>query len=445
MPPGWSSRATAAAPTKRATLGAEQRVRCTQARLALAMASAARQRLQARGAAGARRGRPSRCRRRAPVRGWPAGPTGSARSRAPWLPAPRPRPSRCAAGSGTSARGRSTSGLRGGVEPADEAHAPARPSARAWAAERSRSEPSLATTSRASGLAGQRGEQLQHALRARRSAPGRGWRRTAWRPWPGGGGRASRPNGKHHHLARAQGAHALGHHAANRWWSACRRAARGASASAAAVLRCGVTRMSLPQAEPTSGPARQRRRQPGQRAVRGEVVRVDPVGDPSHRLQPGAPAAAAAQQRHVAAGEACGVVPAPAGARAAAARRSPAGSRGWTPPTAPDLRRQRARPLQQVRAVAVADQHVAHRGRAPAARAAAPCRPRPRSAAAARGGACSQRAVALARVAHHRGAGLAGDTAKSGTSPRTIAARAHQHAAAQRVPARSPLCGPMKL
>ena len=254
-------------------------------------------------------------------------------------------------------------GLRGGVEPADETHAVGQ-ARRGGLRVRSagRSEPSLATTSSAPGQpASDRRQRPAARAAARRSAPARGWRRTGRRPWrPGPAawppGRTGRPSPR----PRPARACAAAMTCESLVVSAQARSTRRVSQRSSA-LRCGVTRMSLPQAEPTSRPAHavQPLRQPGQRAVRGEVVRVDPVGRrPAAASAPAAAGGAAARRCRRRRRAAC---PAPGAAPAAAARRSPARSRGWTPPTARRrLRRQRPRPLQQVRAVAVADQHVAH-------------------------------------------------------------------------------------
>jgi hypothetical protein len=157
----------------------------------------------------------------------------------------------------------------------------------------------------------------------RRSAPGRGWQTPGRGPWPAvpaasPPGRRGTPSPR-----AAQLAHALRPSPASRWWHSAQAPQHRAWPSATARRAAGVTRMSLPQADPTSRPRTPPSsiaRQPGQRAVRGEVVRVQPVG--LHLAQPARQARQRAQQGHVAAAGVGPVCPAPAGVRGPARRRS---------------------------------------------------------------------------------------------------------------------------
>ena len=339
------------------------------------------------------------------------------------------------------ARAGVVAGLRGRVEPADEAHlvlqaqrcAPA-PAARRAASRRwpppaaPRARPRRWRQSRRSRAA------------AHRSAPGRGWRRTAHRPCAPAAAAAS-PGRRESTSPRPRPARACAAPcAASRWCSARRRAARGASASASSALRCGVTRMSLApgRADQPARRAQHRGRQPGQRAVRGEVVRMHPVGP--HAAQPVRQAAAACA--------AAPTLPPPAlGPRAQ--RQAALG------------RQQRVEAGQEAAARRRPQLHAAAPARAPTS-AGAGFRRRPTAPGASTlmvrqapgpgvvvraqfGVALQQRLVALARVAHHlRRAAV--EHGEVGELAAHHAAGAHQRAAAERAcRPRSALCGPMKL
>ena len=181
----------------------------------------------------------ARCRRCAPARGWPAGPTAAGRSHGPWLRAPTPTPNRCAAGSGTSVRARSARPARPRRGGRRSAPGPAGPGAAPAPAARRSSEPSLATTSRACGhCAAMAAKHVDHALRRvdrlqaavgeeQRIVLGRRQRR-----------QRLQAEGEDHHLAAHRARACARPCAANRWSSARRRAARGRAARAAA--RCAA-------------------------------------------------------------------------------------------------------------------------------------------------------------------------------------------------------------
>ena len=194
-------------------------------------------------------------------------------------------------------------------------------------------------------------EHVQHALGRVDRLQARGWRRTARSSLrPRRRRQGFQAERKDHHLARAELAHALGHVLRVARGQRCRRAARAREPTHRWRQRSGVTRMSLPQAEPTMRPRNRHRRlrQPGQRAVRGEVVGVQPVGVDGRSQRRAAaarlssatlpPAATGRRvQRQAPLRRQHGVE----GRHEAAARRRPQLDAG--------RRSQRARPLQQVR------------------------------------------------------------------------------------------------
>lgn len=168
-----------------------------------------------------------------------------------------------------------------------------------------------------------------------------------------------------HHVPRAEGLHARGHvqrvagahgagpqHAAGQH-AVGRRACRGHE-DVAAPRRAHEPRAQAPQALG----------QPGERAVRGQVVGVDPVR--IHVAQPPAEAGQRPEQAHIAA--AVGRVVAerePLRRRHEALQLGQEAAAGSDPQRQSRHGRERTRPLEQVRALAVAEQHVAHQHASP--------------------------------------------------------------------------------
>ena len=250
-------------------------------------------------------------------------------------------------------------GLRSGVEPADEAHPALQPQGLDLRLQRA-AQAAFVGHHQLPVRPGHGGKLLQHARRfvQRLEAPVGEEERVVL-----GGARRRQgleAEGEDHHLARPQLAHARGHdlrvaggqgtgaqHATRQ--RAQQPAARGTVQDVAAPGRADDARAQAPAAL----------RRPGQRAVRGEVVGVDPVG--IDLAQPARQPRQLQQQRRVAAG---GARPrlqrqAARGRNAVVEAAQEAAAR-CRPQLQARHRGQAARPLQQVRAVAVTQQHQPH-------------------------------------------------------------------------------------